>query len=85
LSDSYSIEFKNYACFLNDRNLPRIGGSTLIVCKNYLDPICYPNHSSNFRGCEFSMISVKLPNINTDKILIISAYKPPDIKFTQED
>jgi len=49
LNDSHIIRFKNYACFRSDRNPPLLGRGTLIVCRNYLDPICYPNQSGNFR------------------------------------
>jgi len=57
----------------------RIGGGTLIVCRDYLDPIYYPNQGNFFRDCEYTLISIKYPNINLDRILIISIYKPSDV------
>jgi len=85
LNDSPIINFRNYVCFRNDRNPLRIGEGTLIICRDYLDPIFYPNQSCYFRGCEYTLVSVNDLNTVFDRILIVSVYKSPNIKFALQD
>jgi len=56
-----------------------MGEDTLIVCRDYLDLISYSNFSNDFMGCDITLISIKPSNL--DRILIVSLYKPPEIKF----
>jgi len=65
LNESYKVYFKNYSCFRNDRT-PLHGGGTLIVCRDHLDPIYYPNSSNNFKRCEFTLVSIKVPNSDSE-------------------
>jgi len=55
----------------------------MIVCRDYLDPISYPDFPSNFIGCDCTLVSIK-PH-NSGRILIVSIYRPPEIKFESHD
>jgi len=55
----------------------------MIVCRNSLDPISYPDFPSNFMGCDCTLVSIKSHNLS--RILIMSIYRPPEIKFELQD
>jgi len=85
LNESHRVYFKNYFCFKNDRTSSHRGGGTLIVCKENLDPIHYPDSPNSFKGCEFTLVSIKVSQSDSNRILIASIYKPSEIRFSLRD
>jgi len=73
------VSFKDYCVFRCDRPLPRCGGSVLILCKRDLDPILLKIDRIT-SGCEL-VVSVLNKNLCSDRILVASIYKSPDVKI----
>jgi len=55
------------------------------VCKDNLGPIHYPDLPNDYKGCEYSLISIKVPQAGFNRVLIASIYKPPEIRFSLQD
>jgi len=41
----------------------------LVVCKDCLDPICYPKFPKTFRGCNITLISIQLNRVQIEYYL----------------
>jgi len=89
LNESHKVHFKNYSCFRSNRSSSHCGGGTLIVCKDCLDPIYYLGSPNNYKGCEFILISIKIPHSESDRILLVVTRPKISfktlIKLTKED
>jgi len=75
------ISFKDFLVFRNDRPIPRNGGGSLILCKKNLNPVRLNTEGLVFPGCDLTALSFSMNDIRSDKLVIVSFYKPPDIKF----
>jgi len=81
IGSSHRISFKNFCVFRNDRPQPRCGGGTMIICKNNLDPRVHTIDKNLAPGCDVTVVSVMLDKRSSERLLVVSFYKPPDVRF----
>jgi len=74
------VSFKDFCVFRNDRPLPRCGGGTMIICKKKLNPIELKSDRIKIVGCDLTAISLLIDKYHSERLMVISFYKPPDIK-----
>jgi len=81
LSDNNKISFNNYNVFRNDTKKPRVGGGSLIICRSSLDLVLHEVDAIKSLDYDVTVISVLDREISPERILFVSLYKSPEVRF----
>jgi len=68
LSDNNKFSFNNYNVFRNDRKKPRVGGGSLIICRNSLDPVLHEVEAIESLDYDVIVIFVLDKEISSERI-----------------
>jgi len=53
----------------------------LIICRKDLDPVRLNTEGLIIAGCELMAVSLSINRRNSERLVVVSFYKPPDVKF----